>query len=338
MELDIDQLDAWHHAGASRLQVLDGVCLHIPTGVLAAVLGPSGSGKTTLLRVVAGLHKDCSGGIRLGGRRLDGVPPERRRVGLVPQDGALFPHLSVAENIDFGLARGARRGPRTREMLDLLGLGPLAERLPHQLSGGQAQRVAVARALAPAPEMLLLDEPFSALDAALRSEVRDGVRDALAETGTTALLVTHDQSEALSMASQVTVLTDGRVRQTGSPHRLYEEPTDLWTGTFLGDANVFDTVTDGISSVTPLGVVRHAPVAPGPVSVLIRPEQLRLAGQGDPNATVRDIRYFGHDSLIRLQLDGGDHVLVRLSAGEAPAPGTRATVEVDAQVHAFPRA
>ncbi|WP_293782082.1 ABC transporter ATP-binding protein [uncultured Aeromicrobium sp.] len=336
MELVIEQLSAWYGSGTDRAQVLDQVSLDVTSGALAAVLGPSGSGKTTLLRAIAGLHKDVVGSIRLGGRRLDGVPPEQRRVGLVPQDGALFPHLSVTENIEFGLPRSARRGRRTHEMLELLGLGPYAKRLPHQLSGGQAQRVAVARSLAPAPDLLLLDEPFSALDAALRHEVRDGVRAALAETGTTALLVTHDQSEALSMSSQLTVLTDGTVRQTGSPRDLYNEPVDLWTARFLGDANIVTGVSDGTIATTDLGHIRHTSVRPGAVRLVIRPEQLRVGRDDGVPATVHDVRYFGHDSLVRLELDRGGSLLIRLSAGGVLPVDSRVLVTVDAVVRAFP--
>lgn len=227
MHLEIENLTAWHTAGRTRTRVLHEVSLRIPSGSMAAVLGPSGSGKSTLLRTITGLHRDAEGSIRLADRPLERLAPERRRVGLVPQDGALFPHLTVTENIAFGITRAQRRGTRVADMLDLLELAAYAGRYPHQLSGGQAQRVAVARALAPAPDLLLLDEPFSALDAVLRGTVRDAVHRALAETGTTALLVTHDQSEALSMATQLIVLADGRIRQTGTPEEAYTHPADL---------------------------------------------------------------------------------------------------------------
>ncbi len=337
MKLDIDRLSAWHTSRGHREQVLDAVSLDVPAGELLAVLGPSGSGKTTLLRVIAGLHRDAEGAIALGGRSLGGVAPERRGVGLVPQDGALFPHLTVTENIDFGLPRAERRGRRVAEMLDLLGLTPFASRMPHQLSGGQAQRVAVARALAPAPALILLDEPFSALDAALRGEVRGAVRAALAETGTTALLVTHDQGEALSTASQLTVLADGRVRQSGTPEQVYAEPADLWTGKFLGEANVFASASDGTMATTPLGRVAHAPVPAGAVDVLIRPEQLRIDAAGEARASVRAIRFFGHDALIELALDTGGQVLVRIGEGPVPHAGERVGVRVSGVVRAYSR-
>ncbi|ALJ21025.1 ABC transporter ATP-binding protein [Microbacterium sp. No. 7] len=337
MELDIEHLTAWHASASQLAPVLHDVGFHVASGELAAVLGPSGSGKTTLLRAIAGLHRTMQGTVALGGQRVDPLPPERRRIGLVPQDSALFPHLTVVENISFGLSRAARRGGRADDMLDLLGLTPLADRLPHQLSGGQAQRVAVARALAPAPRLVLLDEPFSALDAALRAEVRAGVRAALAETGTTALLVTHDQSEALSLATMLIVLADGRVRQAGPPRSIYARPADAWTGGFLGDANLFDAVSRGGSARTPLGSLRHDGPADAEVTVLVRPEQVRLGTDAGVAATVRTVHYFGHDSTLEAEIDGGGTVLVRVPASELPAIGERTLLRVDDSVRGFPR-
>lgn len=338
MELTIDDLSAWHRAGTQRIPVLDRVALTLPAGGFGTVLGPSGSGKTTLLRVIAGLHRDAAGSIRLGDDRIDHLPPERRGIGLVPQDGALFPHLTVTENIEFGLHRADRRGPRTTAMLDLLGLRRYAHRFPHQLSGGQAQRVAVARALAPAPALVLLDEPFSALDAALRGEVRDGVRAALLETGTTALLVTHDQNEALSMSTRLVVVSDGRIRQTGSPYEIYSEPVDVWTGRFLGDANILDCVSDGTVADTPLGPLHHQAVPPGRVTVLVRPEQLRLgpATAEGITATIRSTRYVGHGGLVTVDLDRAGTALARITATPMPLPGSRIAVTVDGAVRAYP--
>lgn len=338
MHLEIDQLTAWHPAGTARTTVLQQISLTIPSGAMAAVLGPSGSGKSTLLRVVAGLHRHATGTIRLGSRPVHSLPPERRGVGLVPQDGALFPHLTVAENVAFGLPRPRRRTARVDDMLDILDITAFADRFPHQLSGGQAQRVAVARALAPAPDLLLLDEPFSALDAGLRGAVRDRVRTALIETGTTALLVTHDQGEALSMATQLIVLADGRVRQSGAPEALYTAPADLWTGLFLGDANTFDATSDGRCSPTPLGALHHPPVPPGEVTVLVRPEQIELSAErGEFNATIGPIRYFGHDALLTLTLDAGCAVLARVSAPVEHRTGDRVAASVAGGVRAYSR-
>lgn len=336
MELDVDTLCAWHGSGPQRTQILDRISLQVPAGELGALLGPSGSGKTTLLRAIAGLHADVRGTIVLGGERLDGMAPEHRRIGLVPQDGALFPHLTVKENIGFGVKRPNARDQRINEMLDLLDLGTLADRLPHQISGGQAQRVAVARALAPAPRLLLLDEPFSALDAGLRVEVRDGVMSALRETHTTALLVTHDQGEAMSMAGHLVVVANGRITQAGSPRVVYAHPVDVWTGRFLGEANLFETQTDGNTAMTPFGPAAHAEQEPGNVTVLVRPEQLRLSTSEGTEAMIVAIRYFGHDSLMTLRsVDQDIEARLRLVGNAAPAIGTRVRVTVDGPVKAF---
>ena len=337
MHLEVEHLSAWFDSRGRRTPVLDDVSLRIPSGALGAVLGPSGSGKSTLLRTIAGLHKDATGSIRLGETRLNGLPPERRHIGLVPQDGALFPHLTVAQNIEFGLPRARRRrSTRAAEMMELLGLGRFATRLPHQLSGGQAQRVAVARALTPQPRLLLLDEPFSALDAALRTEVRDGVRNALEATGTTAVLVTHDQGEALSMASELIILTQGQVRQCGTPFDVYTCPIDVWVGRFLGEANVYTAVTDGTTATTPLGALPHSATSPGTITVLVRPEQVHLDRTLPHRGTVVSTRYFGHDCLTTVRLDSGDTMLARLTAGSMPSDQERVSITVTGEVRTFP--
>ena len=225
--------------------VLSGVDLVVPEGTLTAILGASGSGKTTLLRLIIGFIAPDEGRIEVGGAvvaeaRVQHLPPERRAVGYVAQEGALYPHLDVAGNVGFGLPRAERKaGRRIDEMLDLVGLGrDYASRLPHELSGGEQRRVALARALAPRPRLVLLDEPFSGLDAALRVETREAVLHALAEEGTTAVLVTHDQAEALSMGREVAVLRDGRLVQTATPSRLYAAPADLEVARFVGEAVV----------------------------------------------------------------------------------------------------
>ncbi len=207
---------------------LDGADLSVEAGTLTAVLGPSGCGKTTLLRTVAGFERLDEGTVSVGGRVVAGpgvhVPPERRRVGIVPQEQALFPHLSVAANVGFGLPRGPERAARVEAMLELAGLPGLGGRMPHELSGGQQQRVALARALAPAPSVVLLDEPFANLDAALRVTIRTEVRRILREAGATAMFVTHDQEEALSTADTVAVMRAGRVVQVGVARRDLPQP------------------------------------------------------------------------------------------------------------------
>ena len=210
--------------------VLTDVTLSVPSGGFAAVLGPSGSGKTTLLRLLAGFDAPDRGRIALDGETLDDeqhrVPAHRRRIGYVPQEGLLFPHLTVAENVGFGLPRRSRGGSRVTDLLELIGLGGLGHRRPHELSGGQQQRVAVARALAPEPRLILLDEPFAALDASLRDSLRAEIKQLLASLGTTVVLVTHDQEEALSLADIVAILSDGRIVQHASPRAIYQAAGD----------------------------------------------------------------------------------------------------------------
>ena len=309
--------------------VLFGVDLLVPAGSLAAVLGGSGCGKTTLLRAIAGFHPVDAGTIDIGGERVAGdgadVAPERRRVGLVPQEGALFGHLDVAANVGFGLRRAERRGPRVAEMLDLVGLADYGSRMPAELSGGQQQRVALARALAPAPELVLLDEPFTALDTGLRAEVREQVLGALRAAGATGVLVTHDQQEALGSADLVAVLRDGHVVQAGTPREVYQAPADLGVGTFVGEAIVLPAAADGGWARTALG--RIPVVGPdGPGLVLLRPEQLRI-GSGGTSATVRETVFHGHDSTVLLEVDG---VAVRCRTADpwAPAAGERVVVGV----------
>nr|BFE83101.1 hypothetical protein GCM10020093_057020 [Planobispora longispora] len=222
------------------------------------MLGPSGCGKTTLLRIVAGFEGLDGGSVRIGEREVAGLPPERRGVGIVPQEAALFPHLSVARNVGFGLPRGSSgRTGRIEECLELVGLAGYGDRMPHQISGGQQQRVALARALAPRPGVVLLDEPFNALDRSLRVSVRDEVRAALKRAGATAVLVTHDQEEALSMADTVAVMREGRIVQEGAPSSIYAAPRDLGVATFVGEAVVLtasrgrDTVTCELGDLLP---------------------------------------------------------------------------------------
>ncbi|GGT80099.1 ABC transporter ATP-binding protein [Streptomyces lateritius] len=330
--------------GAPR--VLDGLDLSVPGGSFAALLGPSGCGKTTLLRIVAGFLRPDAGTVTVGGRTLAGpgthVPPERRRVGIVPQEGALFPHLSVARNVAFGLfgqghgeGRGqdrAGRRDRTERMLELVGLGGYGDRMPHELSGGQQQRVALARALAPGPQLVLLDEPFNALDSALRAGVRADVRAALKATGATALLVTHDQQEALSTADLVAVVRDGRVAQCATPQELYRHPADPWVAGFVGDAVLLPgTVADGAAD-TALGRLPLAGEhAPARGTVLLRPEQLRLvAPESAPaHGTVTEVSFHGHDAMVTVAVDGvATPVDVRVAGTVTVRPGDRTGVAV----------
>ena len=323
--------------------VLTGLDLDVPVGSLVALLGPSGCGKTTLLRLVAGFEPADGGSIEVDGRTVDGpggsVPPERRRVGVVPQEGALFPHLSVAANVGFGLPRAERRGARVEEVLELVGLAGLGARRPHELSGGQQQRVAVARALAPAPALVLLDEPFSALDAGLRANVRAEVRASLRAAGASAVLVTHDQQEALSIADVVAVMRDGRVVQAAEPWELYSRPADVGVATFIGEAVVLDGDGRGGRATTPLGTLVLETPHEGPVVVVVRPEQLEVAPADLPavDALVVDRVFYGHDALLRLQLPGGIAATARTAGSALPAAGSSVQVGVRGRVVAFPR-
>ncbi len=329
--------------------VLRGVDLVVPGGV-TSVLGASGDGKTTLLRILAGFLRADDGRVTIGDRVVvdDGVdvPPQRRRVGYVPQEGALFPHLDVAGNICFGLARGRRRdgaarASRLAEMLDLVELpGSVARRYPHELSGGQQQRVALARALAPAPAVVLLDEPFSSLDASLREGTGRAVRHALAASSTTAVMVTHDQDEALSLSDQVAVMRAGRLVQVAGPVDVYRRPADPGVALFMGGATVLPAVVSGEAADCALGRVALAgSAAPsGGRVVVIRPEQVVVADAGTPgvSAEVLEVSYYGHDATMRLRLGhDGPVVVSRISHGVVPVPGDLVRVRVDGPVLAF---
>ncbi len=323
--------------------VLRGLDLAVPEGSLAAVLGPSGCGKTTLLRLVAGFEQPDAGSIMLDGRVVadahDGLPPERRRIGIVPQEGALFPHLSVAGNVGFGLPRDRQRAVRTAEVLELVGLGGFGARMPGELSGGQQQRVALARALAPKPALILLDEPFSALDSGLRAALRDDVRTALRVAGATALLVTHDQQEALSMADLVAVVRAGRVVQCAPPGELYSLPCDLGVATFVGEAMVLPAELHNGLAVTALGAlpVRGRQPASGDGNVVVRPEQVRVvASDQGTRARVCGSDFYGHDAVVRLELDDARHTAVSVrSMGLPPRPADVVGLQVDGDVLFF---
>jgi len=343
------------HKGYGGRPVLGGVDLEVPAGSLTSVLGLSGCGKTTLLRVIAGFERAEQGRVSLGGSTLEdgrtSVPPEKRGVGYVPQEGALFPHLSVAENVGFGLSRRERRGTAVEELLEMVGIAGLAGRLPHQLSGGEQQRVALARALARRPQALLLDEPFSSLDATLRSRVREEVHGLLREQGVTTVLVTHDQEEALSLADTVAVLRDGRIVQQGSPAELYEQPTDAALAGFLGEVNLVAADFRGGRALTPLGALALRDGSGAPSSgrgvVMVRPEQLDVrplldggngsAGEGALGGRVQQCRYYGHDALLEIRPDDpddGELLLARVLGEQALPSGTAVTVAARGPVSA----
>lgn len=324
--------------------VLDQVDLQVRAGGVTAVLGPSGSGKTTLLRAIAGFIRPDRGRIEVRGEVLtDGptlVAPERRGIGYVRQDGALFPHLDVAGNITFGLPRAERRrAAQVEPLLELVGLSPsLARRRPDELSGGQQQRVALARALAREPSVVLLDEPFSSLDTALRAATRDATRAALAAQGATTVLVTHDQAEALSFADQVAVMFDGRFAQIDSPAGVYGAPATPEVGRFLGDAMLLDGQAAGRTVTCCLGQLDLAEPATGDVLVMVRPEQLVLGEPSDTTASVSSVTYQGAAAMVRLELvDQTTRLVARVPGDRVPHPGDKVGIAVPAPVRSFPQ-
>ncbi len=319
-------------------RAVNGVDLRLERGGFLAVLGPSGSGKTTLLRMIAGFEPPDAGAVAIGGRQVSGggcwVEPEARRIGMVFQQGALFPHLSVAGNVGFGAAREGRVG----ECLELVGLADRAGDYPHELSGGERQRVALARALAADPEVVLLDEPFSALDAGLRERLREEVAAILRAAGTSTLLVTHDQSEALSLADTVAVLRDGRVEQVGTPEEVYERPRSHWVAAFLGDADVLPgSARDGVAECE-LGRFAVGGALAGAVHLLVRPESVAIGHRGgreDARAVVVGRSFYGHDQLVELELPSGLRLRSRRLGFPAWHPGDHVSVWIDGPVTAL---
>jgi iron(III) transport system ATP-binding protein len=330
--------------------VLRGVDLTVPDGAFAAVLGVSGSGKTTLLRILAGFERPDRGVVAVGGVTLDDghhhLRAERRHVGYVAQEGSLFPHLTVAGNVGFGLRGREGREREVAELLERVGLSGLGHRYPHQLSGGQQQRVALARALAVRPRIILLDEPFASLDAGMRATVRADVRAAVRDSGATAVLVTHDQEEALAIADLVAVIRDGVVAQVASPRDLYESPVDPDLARFVGEANLIEGTSYGSAAETPLGWLElrdgHRP-ARQQISVLVRPEQLRVTPSdgGGPGVAARVVEsgFHGHDALVRLVLEdaAASPMIARVAGGMRLAPGATVTLKVAGPVHCWPR-
>jgi iron(III) transport system ATP-binding protein len=317
---------------------VNGASLGVAKGEVVALLGPSGCGKTTLLRLIAGFERAEAGTIELAGRTLSStsvfVRPDKRRVSMVFQDFALFPHLSVGSNVAFGLPKG-RKPSAAGELLEKVGLRGLSHRMPHQLSGGQQQRVALARALAAEPELVLLDEPFSNLDPSVRGRVREEVRRLIESLGITAVFVTHDQEEALSLAGQVAVMIDGAVLQTGTPFEVYARPASREVGEFVGHANFLPAdVLDSVARCE-IGAIEVATERSGPVDLMLRAEALALTEDGAP-AEVVSSEYYGHDQMVSVRLSSGRMVRIRLLTGERFEPGQRVGVAAPGPAMAFP--
>lgn len=304
-EWDICVRDIVKHFG--EVGAANGVSFDLLEGQLMALLGPSGCGKTTTLRLLAGFEHLDSGTIEMHGEVMAApgihVPPEKRSIGMVFQEYALFPHMNVAENVRFGLhAYNKNKEHRVQEVLEMVGLSRLEKRMPHELSGGQQQRVALARALAPEPHLILLDEPFSNLDASLRTRVRSDVRSILKQAEATAIFVTHDQEEALSLVDQVTVLMNGKVQQIATPQMLYYRPATPEVASFVGEANFLPGFAHGKTVECAFGTLSTITPMTGAVEVMIRPENILVSpSESETGCYITDVIFYGHDQLLKIQ-------------------------------------
>lgn len=334
MSLQLENIRVVYGQGQSAHRAVDGVSLHLPSGEIGALIGPSGCGKSSLLRAVAGLQPIAAGRISADGQTLStpehSVAPEVRGVGMVFQDYALFPHMRIARNIAFGLAHLPRPAQQARvaEVLQLVGLEDFAARMPHELSGGQQQRVALARALARKPAVLLLDEPFSSLDAAMREKLAQEVRSILKAAGTTALVVTHDQHEAFAMADRIGVMQAGQLQQWDTPYTLYHQPATRFVAEFVGDAVLLPAqVQAGGQLATPLGLLSlpTAATAQHPIGsawqLLLHADELLLNPAAPLQATVQQAQFRGSHMLYTLLLPTGHSVLLQSQSHTPVAVG-----------------
>ncbi|KWR74780.1 ABC transporter ATP-binding protein [Pseudomonas citronellolis] len=319
------------------LKALDDVSLDIRANEFFTLLGPSGCGKTTLLRLIAGFEQPTSGSIRLYGEPMQGLPPFRRPVNTVFQSYALFPHMTVAQNIAFGLEMQGKPKAETeatvKAMLDLVRLPDVGSRRADQLSGGQQQRIALARALASRPKVLLLDESLSALDLKLRKEMQIELKRLQHETGITFIFVTHDQEEALTMSDRIAVMNKGQVLQIGTPTEIYDAPANRWVADFIGETNFLEAEANGDGVVLADGQrLAAATTLPGKVTLAIRPERTELAQDGELEGVVETVVYVGTDTVYHLKVAGAPGFRVRQQnrqgAVGAHEPGARVRVRV----------
>jgi iron(III) transport system ATP-binding protein len=328
-----------------KQSVLKGLSLEVADGEFVAVLGSSGSGKTTLLRLIAGFDEPDSGKISISGKLVASkdffVAAEARKVGYVPQDAALFPHLSVFENVAFGLKglSKAARVDRVRQLLKLVSMDSFENQSATELSGGQKHRVALARALAPEPELILLDEPFAALDAELRTRIREEIKQVLDNVSSTTILVTHDQEEALSIADRVALLRDGNFAQVGNPREIYSAPVDLGVATFLGDSVIVDGVIESGKVSTSLGQLKllNSAKEASRGKVAIRPENFYLQPDLNGDSIVVGRQFFGHDAVVEVKTPK-QLIRARSSGPFAPEVGMKVTVWVRGAVNFYPEA
>ena len=314
----------------SDAPVLAGLNLDVGPGEVVSLIGPSGCGKTTTLRIIAGLERPDRGTVQMHETDVTAAPPERRGIGFVFQDYALFPHLTVEENVSFGLRKLAKneRRKRVNELLELVGLTGLANQVPDKLSGGQQQRVALARALAPSPSLLLLDEPFSNLDPHLRRRVRHEVLQIVRASGAGVVWVTHDHDEGLIVADRVAVLIDGAVVQNGPPAQIWRNPSDPWVAQFVGSGDVLTGTVQSGSIRTALGPVAAVGLSEGAEArVLVRPEEVKIHPLGASGTIVR--RHFsGSDNVYCVQLEGGELLHTRQPSSVEFPRGTPVKVKL----------
>lgn len=314
------------------VQAVRGVSFDVAAQEFIAILGPSGCGKSTLLRLVAGLEEPDAGHLYLRDQEISGprklVPPENRRFGMVFQDFALFPHMSVAANIAYGvMGSRSEKQARVQELLELVGLPHLADKMPHMISGGEQQRIAVARALAPRPQLILMDEPFSNLDYQLRVQLRRDIRRILKQEGVAALLVTHDQTEAITFSDRVFLMYAGELVQTGVPEAVYRHPTNLWAARFVGEANFLEVTHASGTPETSLGPLAATGLSAAAKRLMVRPEEIRLEVPAveEVRAFVREVEFTGPVKVVEIEMRDGQRLSVHTSPQSNWSPGDGVT-------------